>query len=179
MRSDAITQFRLAGPGDARGIAEVHVRSWQSAYRGIISDDVLDRLSVDDFLARREEIFREATTIIWVVECDGRIVGFVDAATSRDADALPDATGELLSVYLLADFWERGVGRALYRRAFISLAERGYKAVTTWVLSDNARARAFYERIGMRPDGAEKQTHLGSHELSAIRYRAALDCGLE
>ena len=117
-------------------------------------------------------------TITWIVECDRRIVGFADVAASHDADAAPGATGELLSVYLLADFWERGVGRALCRRAFMSLAERGYQEVTTWVLSDNARARAFYERIRMSPDRAEKQTHLGGRELSAVRYRAALDGGL-
>ena len=32
---------------DARGIAEVHVRSWQAAYAGIIPDEELARLSVD------------------------------------------------------------------------------------------------------------------------------------
>jgi hypothetical protein len=32
---------------DARGIAEVHVRSWQAAYVGIIADEELAELSVD------------------------------------------------------------------------------------------------------------------------------------
>ena len=32
---------------DARGIAEVHVRSWQAAYVGIVPDEDLARLSVD------------------------------------------------------------------------------------------------------------------------------------
>ena len=32
---------------DARGIAEVHVRSWQAAYVGIIVDEELAELSVD------------------------------------------------------------------------------------------------------------------------------------
>lgn len=178
MRPEAIPQIRPAFPDDARGIAEVHVGSWQSAYRGIIPDDVLDGLSVDEFLTRRGAIFREGATITWIVESDGRIVGFADVAASRDADAVPGATGELLSVYLLADFWERGLGRALCRQAFTSLKARGHRDVTTWVLSENVRARAFYERIGMCRDPAEKQTHLGGRELSEIRYRAALDCGL-
>ena len=33
---------------DVPNIAEVHVRSWQAAYRGILADDLLDRLSVTE-----------------------------------------------------------------------------------------------------------------------------------
>jgi hypothetical protein len=32
---------------DARGLAEVHVRSWQAAYAGIVPDEDLAKLSVD------------------------------------------------------------------------------------------------------------------------------------
>ena len=39
--------IRAAVAADARGIAEVHVRSWQAAYRGQIPDSVLAGLSVD------------------------------------------------------------------------------------------------------------------------------------
>jgi hypothetical protein len=43
--------IREAELRDARGIAEVHVRSWQAAYAGIIPDEEFARLSVD----QREE----------------------------------------------------------------------------------------------------------------------------
>ena len=39
---------------DARGIAEVHVRSWQAVYAGIVPDEDLARLSVD----QRHEFWR-------------------------------------------------------------------------------------------------------------------------
>jgi hypothetical protein len=42
---------------DARGIAEVHVRSWQAAYAGIIPDEELARLSVD----QREQFWGRLT----------------------------------------------------------------------------------------------------------------------
>ena len=32
---------------DARDLAEVHVRSWQAAYKGQLPDEILDNLSVD------------------------------------------------------------------------------------------------------------------------------------
>ena len=49
--------MREAELRDARGIAEVHVRSWQAAYVGIIPDDELARHSVD----QREEM--------WIQSC--------------------------------------------------------------------------------------------------------------
>ncbi len=39
--------IRDAELGDARGIAEIHVRYWQAAYAGIVPDEDLARLSVD------------------------------------------------------------------------------------------------------------------------------------
>ena len=45
---------REASQGDAAAIAGVHVRAWRVAYRGLLPDDLLDRLSVED----REESWR-------------------------------------------------------------------------------------------------------------------------
>ncbi|MFD0586338.1 hypothetical protein [Dactylosporangium darangshiense] len=39
-------QIRRADVGDAAAIAHVHVQSWQSAYRGLITQDYLDGLDV-------------------------------------------------------------------------------------------------------------------------------------
>ncbi len=39
---------RLATVQDARAIAQVHVESSKSTYRGIVSENLLDRLSVED-----------------------------------------------------------------------------------------------------------------------------------
>lgn len=39
---------RPAVPGDARAVADVHVRAWRAAYRGLLTDASLDELSVDE-----------------------------------------------------------------------------------------------------------------------------------
>ena len=38
--------IRQATASDVPSIAEIHVRSWQAAYRGILANDLLDSLSV-------------------------------------------------------------------------------------------------------------------------------------
>jgi hypothetical protein len=46
---------RLAQPGDARSIAEVHVESWKTTYQGIFPDTFLNSLSVE----KRDQFWRE------------------------------------------------------------------------------------------------------------------------
>jgi RimJ/RimL family protein N-acetyltransferase len=62
---------------------------------------------------------------------------------------------------------------AAARRA---LATAGHSEVRLWVLVDNHRARRFYERAGMAPDGA-RETFTppgGTAELAEIRYSQRL-----
>ena len=40
---------RPAKPGDARDIAEIHVRTWQAAYPGLVPADYLAALSVERY----------------------------------------------------------------------------------------------------------------------------------
>jgi hypothetical protein len=47
--------IRPAAVHDARAIAEVHVESWKSTYRGIFPDDLLNGLSVE----KRESSWRD------------------------------------------------------------------------------------------------------------------------
>jgi len=47
--------IRAARFEDAQQIAEVHVASWQVAYRGILSDSLLDSLSVEAWTEQWQE----------------------------------------------------------------------------------------------------------------------------
>jgi GNAT superfamily N-acetyltransferase len=106
---------------------------------------------------------------VWVVEDDGRIVGFASTSPSRDSDASLD-TAELGAIYLDQSVVGRGIGRALLTRAMRDLREWGFRRATLWVLATNARARRFYEIAGWRPDGTEKAETLGGFEAREVRY---------
>lgn len=99
---------RPAVVADAPGMADVHVRSWQETYRGLVPDRVLDSL---DFAARRERWWRtaitegaEGTTDVAVAERDGEIIGIASAGVPRDEDAAWPV--ELFVIYLLAECGE-------------------------------------------------------------------------
>ena|ERR1700728_1651092 len=167
---------RVGVAGDARLIAEVHVRTWQVAYRGQVPDDYLDSLSVD----QRELVWRQiltdadpASSGVVVLEHEARVIGFAGTAASMDDGAGP-SVGELQSIYGHPDFWNRGGGRALMDRAMATLRAVGFSTATLWVLDTNLRARRFYEAAGWVPDGATKVDDRATFTLREVRYRTTI-----
>lgn len=166
---------RRAQPGDAQAIAAVHVRTWQTAYRGLLPDDYLAGLSQE--LPSRTEMWqreisnpRSARHEVWVGEIDRQVDGFVALGPARDAD--PNLIGEVYAIYVSPDRWGRGQGRTLFSHATNRLASFGYSAAILWVLESNRRARRFYEIAGWTADGGEKlETRPNGMELREVRYR--------
>ena len=164
---------RPMAEGDIDAVAVVQVRTWQAAYAGIVPAEVLDALdpAVNAANRRQRRIPGGARTL--VAEADGVIVGFVSVGpyrTQRTRDEYDRTVGELYAIYVSPEHWGTGAGRALMAAAREALA--GYPSFRLWVLEANHRARRFYERAGLAPDGArEYYTPPGSPvELPEIRY---------
>jgi ribosomal protein S18 acetylase RimI-like enzyme len=159
---------RIASSADAEAIERTRIRGWQTAYRHVFPPEELDRLEVDwsRWTARLESPTSDSTT--FVAERDKRILGFASVGPSRDE---PD-TGELYAIYVEPSAWSSGVGRALIERAEKRLAEE-YDQATLWVLEDNPRARAFYERAGWHVEAQKLAEHLGKL-VPSVRYRKQL-----
>jgi ribosomal protein S18 acetylase RimI-like enzyme len=138
--------IRVALAPDARAIAEVHIASWQAAYRGMIPDRVLDGLSVDEREQRWAGQIADPEAFVLVAEEGGRIAGFCCTLLP------PGAQAEIPALYLHPDFWRGGIGTALQAAAVEELRARGYREVVLWVLELNEGARAFYERLGFVAD---------------------------
>ena len=82
--------------------------------------------------------------------------------------------GELRAIYVLPGCWRHGIGRALFTAGCERLREMGFGEFYLWVLRDNVRARAFYEKMGMRPSGEEKADRIGGAEAVEVRYVGTL-----
>jgi GNAT superfamily N-acetyltransferase len=168
-------RIREGEPGDAAAIARIHVRSWQAAYRGQLTDDYLDGLNVEDRLEQHrrslEEPMHEWRT--WVAEDEVGLAGFAVTGPSQDADADPK-TGEVYAIYLEPDHVGTGVGRELFAHAVDDLRDRGFRTVTLWVLETNERTRRFYEIAGWKPDGTATSERVDCEMRPTIRYRVEL-----
>lgn len=163
-------RIRDAVPFDADGIARVHVRSWQAAYRGLISDDILDDLSVSERAENWRRFIAEPlpTTLGHLVaERDDRIIGWCTFGTGRDEEMAAD--GEIYGIYADPEEWSSGVGHALLTEAVRRIADVGLHTVYLWVLDGNDRADRFYERHGFRTDGGVKLDERPGFTLSEHR----------
>jgi len=145
-----VIAVRRARDGDAAAIGGVHVAAWRSAYPGILPDAYLAGLSVPRLQAYYAHAIR-GRGLVFVAEGASRVVGFATAGRGRWTDGLGrcPGEGEVETLYVLDDWRERGLGRALLRAAAAGLAEAGCRSVFLWVLSDNP-SRWFYERLGGR-----------------------------
>jgi ribosomal protein S18 acetylase RimI-like enzyme len=161
---------RPATASDAERIARIHVEAWQTAYRGLVPQSILDGLSIErrsEFWSRRLLVPGETRT--WLGEQDGEIVGF--AATARPSNPeLPPDTAEVESIYLLAPSRGLGLGRLLLKTATCDLVERGFASAVLWVFTANDRARRFYEAAGWHPDGTTQLLDFDGTAIEEIRY---------
>jgi GNAT superfamily N-acetyltransferase len=168
---------RPAALADAERIGLVHVRSWQSAYRGKMPQDHLDGLDP----AGRAEVWRrimEETEPsrggVLVAVAEGGITGFASFGPSRDSDTDPRVTGEVFAIYAAPDAWGTGAGRALMASAVAELVRLGYASAILWVLDTNDRARRFYALAGWEEDGASKTEGGRGFDITELRYRRTL-----
>jgi GNAT superfamily N-acetyltransferase len=132
--------IRKAVPADAAGIADVHINSWKTTYKCIVSDDYLDSLNVEDRRRRWEGILGGPhQTYVCVLET-GRIAGFVSIGRERDKQY----DGELYAIYLLKENQRNGIGSELFRFAMAELKAQGHSNMLVWVLKENPSKYFYY-----------------------------------
>ncbi len=164
-------KIRDASVNDAQGIATVHVKMWQNAYKGQIPDSILDSLSIDE---KTESWGKELknphkNTYAYVADVDGVVAGWVTGGVSRDEDVTKE-TGELYGIYVHPDYTDKGLGSKLMGHLLDTLKRDGYKKATLWVLDTNEKTRKWYESKGWQVEGKTKIDKRGDFDLSETRY---------
>ena len=152
----------------------LHVRAWQSAYRGVMPDAYLDGLQAEERVAMwRDLISRTEPPPLLVAELAGDVVGFAAFGPAQNA---PDSTGlgQLYALNLDPVHWGKGIGRALLREVTTALTAMMFPEAVLWVVPENARARALYESEGWTDDGGVQTEDVLGATVTEIRYRRQL-----
>ena len=167
---------RPATARDAKAIAQIHVATWQAAYKGLMPDDYLGKMTLEKRLAYWSEAIEYSEPQLLVAQEGDKIVGFVGFDRSRDAKTRA-TVGEIWAIYVLPAHWGSGAGLALWDGARDGLKEEGCTQVTIWVLLGNERALRFCEHAAgfKRELPSLKTTAFGSVRLEEIRLKRALD----
>lgn len=154
-------------------VARIHVRSWQSGYRGLLSQDHLNSLRPEDRASRYTFDSMNPDGPFTLVAVDGHVVtGLVTVGRLRDDD-VPDA-GEIWAIYVDPPRWGQGVGQTLMSEGITQLRGSGHTVAALWVLSANARARRFYQSGGWGRDGSERIDSVGGRSVHEVRYRRSI-----
>jgi ribosomal protein S18 acetylase RimI-like enzyme len=161
-----VIEVRDADVEDADAIATAHIDGWRAGYRGVVPDEYLD---ADEFAATRRDRWRSWTwqfvpdSRLFVVTLQGRVVGFGHTGREQIAahgieSPTPESDeirGEIYGFYLHPTAWGSGGAGALMSRCEEFLRDEGFTSAVLWVMRDNPRARAFYEKAGWRATGEE------------------------
>ncbi|WP_330279434.1 GNAT family N-acetyltransferase [Streptomyces sp. NBC_00569] len=168
-------RVRAMADADCEAVAGIRIRGWRTAYAGLMPASFLAELSIEEDAARRRERLAQAgsSVVNVVAEHAGDIVGWACHGPSRDDD-LPPGEAELYAIYVHDGRLSTGVGRTLLHSCLERCAESGYERIRLWVLKGNTRARAFYERAGFTPDGAEEPYEAGGELVPEVRYVRAV-----
>ncbi|HEX7157893.1 MAG TPA: GNAT family N-acetyltransferase [Edaphobacter sp.] len=166
--------IRAAQPGDEMGVADVHVRSWQAAYKGLLPDDYLNGLRPEQRAQRYTFGSHDLRQPFTIVSTEASLItGFATISPARDPD-IPDH-GELCALYVAPEWWGCGIGAALVSEARDLLHERGFRSAALWVMANNTRAERFYRIDQWMPDGLRRTDTVWGIVVDEIRYRRVLD----
>jgi len=131
---------RVAKKEDVRQIAEILVEDWKKAYRGIMDNEFLDSMSVDN----RYEIEIKRYEKFIVAADTNMILGYAWLETA-DGDT---ADCEIVALYVRYAYRKNGIGKLLLRDAVNRFREMGKKRMIIWCLKNNDESRRFYEKTG-------------------------------
>jgi GNAT superfamily N-acetyltransferase len=133
-------RFRKANLQDSPGLAYVHVHSWRTTYKGIVSENYLQSLSIEEREQKWVQIL-SGTHHTYVCELeDGKIIGFVSFGKERSGEY----DGELYAIYLLEEYQGKGIGKELLEIAATRLKKQGYNSMWIWVLKENPSKHFYY-----------------------------------
>lgn len=84
--------------------------------------------------------------------------------------------GVVQTLYVLPEFWSRGIGSALHDLALERLRELNVEEARLWTLTENHRARAFYEKRGWSLTGRTRAVPYPPHPID-VEYARPLAHG--
>ena len=147
-----ITVKQMETPEEIEGKSLVHWQTWREAYDDLLPADFQETMTLE-----KCRFFSQKYPENTLIAMDGKkVVGFISYGNYRDETI---QAGEIIALYVLKDYYGKGVSKQLMHAAFVALDQ--FSEIYLWVLKDNKRAIAFYQKMGFTFDGQEKILKLG------------------
>jgi GNAT superfamily N-acetyltransferase len=171
---------RPAQPQDAPAIGAVHARAWRDAYTQLLPGRAAAALEPDDLAQSWSQAIWSPPShqhVVLVATQGPDLVGFAAISPSADADAEPEADGEILILLVDPAAQRQGHGSRLLNAATDTLRDTGFSTVRTWVPAADEPRIAFLTSAGFATDGATRLLDAagdGTTTVRELRLSAAL-----
>ena len=184
-------KIRFAKIEDIGVIAQLKYNHWMM-YRGMISDEFLDGLSIDKIKSEIKlligfqgfsselinlanhiiisEILLDAPQIIVLETNDCEIIGFCMFGCRAEVitDISEDYDYQLHEIYIAPEHQKQGHGKILVDFVFTNAKERGKKKVLVCTHPDNKQAIEFYQNIGGKVIGENEVEFSGKPSMQIV-----------
>ena len=134
---------------DCKAIGELYAAAWKEGYKGLIPQEFLNGITPEKYAVRSHANgFLDGGSF---VAAEGeRIVAHCHARAADEPEM--SGWGEIHTLYTHPEYWGRGYGTAVFKRAEEWLIEQGFNNVYLYVLEGNERAERFYRAQGYFPN---------------------------
>ena len=168
--STSTLQIRSATENDLVDIAALHVSSWQTAYKGVVPDELLASRDIKSSLENWRSTFSSYPENISVALSYGeQLVGFCCSGPVVDTDRNSPFNFEIYGLHVDPSYYRQGIGTALMTNSFDRMKCLGLSDAIVWTLEDLIQSRFFYEKNGGKlvKTGAWK---VGGYTLKEVAY---------
>ena len=116
-------------------------------YQGIIAQDFLDKLSVEDKLEQWKSHFLEVkdTSSYYVKVIDGKIVWFI--SWGKNMDEKYPYENEIYGLYVDVNHQGKNIGKELMEALLQDDRFVNCKSFCLWTLQDNPQSNHFYQKM--------------------------------
>lgn len=167
--------FRDAEPKDAEAIGQVRVAAWRAAYQPFMPKEFLKAMDATRNLSelRTRLVNQNSHFTLSVAEECGQVVAF--SIIGKPRYEAPPKTIELWAVNVLPEYWRRGIGTSLVKRAIAFSSFSGFNSIELWCIKGNTPAQETYKKLGFIESGRERSSsRLTGITLNELHYAKAL-----
>lgn len=142
-----VIHIRKVDVDDAQTLAFIQTESWKSAFKGILSEEDLNKYTdLNRAIHMYHKLLNEKIGNGLILTIDGtpHCIAYWDKAREEEMEGY----SEIICIHSLADNWGKGYGTAMMQQILSDIKQAGFRKIMLWVFKENHRARQFYENHG-------------------------------
>lgn len=142
-----VVNIRKVEIGDANTLAFIQTESWKSAFKGILSEEDLDKYTdINRVINIYNKLLNEniGNGLVLTIDEKPHCIAYWDKTREEKMEGY----SELICIHSLCDSWGKGYGTIMMNQVLNDIKAAGFSKVMLWVFKENYRARKFYEKHG-------------------------------